>query len=141
MSTERAGAWTGGHRSGQTPGVPEADPALDKWFLRGADGQTRPRTFAPGPSETRVAALVHGAEYFPVLHQRLCLTRRHDQVYFADFRADTEELLDGEGSAVGEVLGELARRSVLIFGLDLAVPARLAGSERGPERRTGPSRL
>ena len=44
-----------------------------------------------------MTALVHGAEYFPVLHQRLCLTRRHDQVYFADFRGDTEELLDGEG--------------------------------------------
>jgi hypothetical protein len=38
-------------------------------------------------------------------------------VYFADFRGDTEELLDGEGSAVGDVLGGLARRGVLIFGL------------------------
>ena len=97
--------------------MPDADPAVDKWFLRGAERSNPATDIRSWTVGNTVTALVHGAEYFPVLHQRLCLTRRHDQVYFADFRGDTEELLDGEGSAVGEVLGELARRSVLLFGL------------------------
>ena len=51
------------------------------------------------------------------MHRALCDTRRGDQVYLADFRGDTEELLDGPGTSVGEVLAELAARGVLVFGL------------------------
>jgi phosphatidylserine/phosphatidylglycerophosphate/cardiolipin synthase-like enzyme len=97
--------------------MPESDPAVDKWFLTGRERSNPSTDIRPWTAGNTVTALVHGAEYFPILHQRLARTRRHDQVYFADFRADTEEFLDGEGSAVGDVLGNLARRSVLIFGL------------------------
>ena len=38
-------------------------------------------------------------------------------MYFADFRADTEERLDGEGTEVGDVLADLAARHVAVFGL------------------------
>jgi hypothetical protein len=65
----------------------------------------------------RVTALVHGAEYFPLLHRALSRTCPDDHIYFADFRGDTEELLDGAGSEVGDVLGAAARRNVRIFGL------------------------
>lgn len=109
--------WTCAPRRVRLPGVPEADPAVDKWFLTGGERSNPATDIRPWTVGNTVAVLIHGAEYFPVLHQQLCLTRQHDQVYFADFRGDTEELLDGEGSAVGVVLGELARRSVLIFGL------------------------
>ncbi len=97
--------------------MPETDTAVEKWFLSSverANPATKIRAWTAGNT---VTVLVHGAEYFPVLHERLCLTRRHDRVYVAAFRADTEELLDGEGSTVGDVLGDLARRGVVIFGL------------------------
>ena len=117
MSTERAGAWTGGHRSGQTPGVPAADPALEKWFLSGAQRSnpaTDIRSWTVGNS---VAALVHGAEYFPVLHQRLCLTRRPTRCISRAFEPTRRSCSMAKDRRSGEVLRELARRSVLIFGL------------------------
>ena len=40
-----------------------------------------------------------------------------DQIYFADFRGDMDEQLDGPGTGVGQVLIEAARRGVAVFGL------------------------
>src|ERR1700677_1129210 len=97
--------------------MPNADPAVDRWFLTGDERLNPGTAIRPWTVGNTVRVLVHGGGHFPVLHQRLRPTRRHDQVFFADFRGDTEELLDGEGSSVGAVLGELASRSVLIFGL------------------------
>jgi phosphatidylserine/phosphatidylglycerophosphate/cardiolipin synthase-like enzyme len=97
--------------------MPEPDPAVDRWFLAAAERSNPATDIRSWTAGNQVTALVHGADYFRVLHQRLCLTRREDQVYFADFRGDTEELLDGDGTAVGQVLGELAHRGILVFGL------------------------
>ena len=88
-----------------------------KWFLNAPERGNPATGIRPWTSKNRVTVLVHGAEYFPLLHGKLCETRRGDQVYFADFRGDTEEQLAGEGTAVGDVLSDLAAAKVLIFGL------------------------
>ncbi|MDA8047436.1 MAG: phospholipase D-like domain-containing protein [Actinomycetota bacterium] len=95
----------------------EVDRTVQRWFLGPEERPNRSTRIRPWTSGNRVEALVHGSEYFPELHRRLCSTRPGDQVYFADFRGDTEERLAGPGTEVGEVLGDLASRHVLVFGL------------------------
>ncbi|MGD0923931.1 MAG: hypothetical protein ABR926_01900 [Streptosporangiaceae bacterium] len=99
------------------PGHPVDDPALVSWFLGDGDRANRAtdlRTFTIG---NRVQPLVDGRSYFTRLHAELNATEPGDQVYFLDFRGDLDELLDGPGSAVGDVLGRAARRGVKVFGL------------------------
>jgi phosphatidylserine/phosphatidylglycerophosphate/cardiolipin synthase-like enzyme len=99
------------------PDHPIDDPAIVGWFL--ADGDranlaTDLRTFTTG---NLVEPLVDGSSYFARLHAELNATEPGDQVYFLDFRGDLDELLDGPGSAVGDVLGRAAHRGVRVFGL------------------------
>ncbi len=87
------------------------------WFLGDGDRANRAtdlRTFTIG---NRVQPLVDGRSDFTRLHAELNATEPGDQVYFLDFRGDLDELLDGPGSAVGDVLGRAARRGVKVFGL------------------------
>ncbi len=93
------------------------DSTVERWFLSGAERRNRASEIRPWTEGNRVTALVHGSEYFPLLYRKLCATKAGDCVYFADFRGDTEERLDGEGTEIGEVLAELAARKVLLFGL------------------------
>jgi phosphatidylserine/phosphatidylglycerophosphate/cardiolipin synthase-like enzyme len=87
------------------------------WFLSTAERGNRASDITDWTEGNEVTPLVDGTSYFPALHRALCHTRRGDQVYLADFRGDTEELLDGPGTSAGEVLAELAERGVLVFGL------------------------
>ena len=99
------------------PDHPVDDPAIVSWFLGDGDRAnpaTDLRTFTTG---NLVAPLVDGRGYFARLHAELNATEPGDQVYFLDFRGDLDELLDGPGSAVGDVLGRAARRGVKVFGL------------------------
>ena len=92
------------------PDHPIDDPAIGSWFLGDGDRAnpaTDLRTFTTG---NLVAPLVDGSSYFARLHAELNATEPGDQVYFLDFRGDLDELLDGPGSAVGDVLGRAARR-------------------------------
>ncbi len=93
------------------------EPSIGIWFL--SDGERRnPASDIRGwTSGNLVEPLVDGTEYFARLHEVLCRTRAHDQVYFADFRGDTEELLAGPGTSIGDVLADIAGRGVLVFGL------------------------
>ena len=93
------------------------DPTVEKWFLGPGERRNRSSRIRAWTTGNRVEPLVHGSEYFPALHSRLCSTRPGDQVYFADFRGDTEERLAGPGTEVGDVLGDLAARRVAVFGL------------------------
>jgi phosphatidylserine/phosphatidylglycerophosphate/cardiolipin synthase-like enzyme len=95
----------------------DKDASVQDWFL--ADGERRNRAsgIRNWTTGNLVEPLVDGAQYFACLHDVLCRMRAHDQLYFADFRGDTEELLAGPGTSVGEVLTELAGRGVLVFGL------------------------
>jgi phosphatidylserine/phosphatidylglycerophosphate/cardiolipin synthase-like enzyme len=60
---------------------------------------------------------VDGAEYFARLHRALCECGAGDWVSFTDWQGDPDELLDGPGSEVGEVLTELVERGVNVRGL------------------------
>ncbi len=99
------------------PDQPADDPAIAAWFLADSDRgnpATDLRTFTTG---NLVEPLVDGRGYFARLCAELRATRAGDQVYFVDFRGDLDELLDGPGSEIGEVLGLAARRQVLVFGM------------------------
>ncbi len=95
----------------------EEEASIRSWFLGEAERRNPASGIRGWTSGNLVEPLIDGAQYFRRLHQVLCRTGARDQVYFADFRGDTEELLDGPGTSVGEVLGELAGRGVLVFGL------------------------
>ncbi len=95
----------------------EDDSSIGTWFLSDGERRNPASDIRNWTSGNLVEPLVDGAAYFAHLHQALCGTRAQDQIYFTDFRGDTEELLTGPGTSVGEVLAELARRGVLVFGL------------------------
>lgn len=90
---------------------------VECWFLTEAERGNRASDLRGWTADNSVEPLVDGAQYFRRLHEELCRTRGGDQVYLADFRGDTDELLAGPGTSVGDVLSELAGRGVAIFGL------------------------
>ncbi len=94
-----------------------SDQAIERWFLSAAERGNPATDIRPWTAGNRISVLVHGSEYFPELHRQLSATHAGDQVYFADFRADTEERLDGEGTEVGDVLADMAARHVAVYGL------------------------
>ena len=93
------------------------DSTVERWFLSADERRNRASDIRPWTEGNRVTALVHGSEYFPLLYRKLCDTKAGDCIYFADFRGDTEELLDGEGTEIGTVFSDVAGRKVLVFGL------------------------
>ena len=65
-----------------------------------------------------VTPLIHGATYFPALHEAIEATRPGDVVFFTDWQGDADERLTGEpGSEVVEVLGSADERGVDVRGL------------------------
>jgi len=90
---------------------------VEDWFLTDRERGNSASDLRGWTSGNTVEPLVDGAQYFPRLHEVLCRTRRGDQVYLADFRGDTDELLAGQGSSIGDVLVTLAGQGVTIFGL------------------------
>ena len=93
------------------------DSKIERWFLSASQRGNPGTDIRPYTVGNRVTPLVHGAEYFPALYRELCATEAGDAVYFADFRGDIDERLDGPGTEVGAVLTDLAARGVLVFGL------------------------
>ena len=96
---------------------PNDDATIRHWFLTHDERGNPASDIRDWTTDNLVEPLIDGARYFDRLYGQLCRMRAHDQIYFADFRGDTEELLAGPGTSVGEVLGELAARGVLVFGL------------------------
>ena len=97
---------------------------LDDWFLtpgeRGNAATAIDRLCNDGTSWTegnRVEVLVDGAEYFRRLYEALSSLVRGDHVQLTDWQGDGDELLDGPGTEIGRVLGDAARRGVLVCGL------------------------
>lgn len=93
------------------------DGTVERWFLSADERRNRASDIRTWTEGNHVTVLVHGSEYFPLLYRKLCETQPGDCIYFADFRGDTEERLDGEGTEIGAVLSDLASRKVLVFGL------------------------
>ena len=109
----------------------DQEASIQRWFLADAERRNPAsdiRAWTSGNTSSRWST---AAAYFPPLYRRCDDTRAGDQVYFADFRGDTEELLDGPGTSVGEVLAELAARGVARLRPDLALAAGLADQSEG----------
>lgn len=96
---------------------PRGGSVTSKWLLtaeqRGNAG-TALRAWTEGNA---VRALVHGRSYFPVLAKALAGAGAGDQVSFAGWRGDTDELLAEGGPTVGEAFAAVVRRGVLVRGL------------------------
>jgi phosphatidylserine/phosphatidylglycerophosphate/cardiolipin synthase-like enzyme len=97
---------------------------LHDWFLtadeRGNQDTEIDRRRDDGRAWTdgnAVEALIHGATYFQRLHRELSALREGDWVHFTDWRGDADERLAGEGTELGTVLADLARRGVHVRGL------------------------
>ena len=93
------------------------DAALPLWFLTGPERGNRASEIRAHTTGNLVEPLVHGSTYFRCLHGHLTALQAGDEVYLASFRADSEELLDGPGTEVGDVLGAAAARGVVVSGL------------------------
>ena len=99
-------------------------PEVQDWFLTPSERGNRETRIdlrrGDGKAWTegnRVEALVHGATYFPRLLAALRALGDGDLVGIFDWRGDTDERLDGEGTELGKVLAELATRGVQVRGL------------------------
>jgi phosphatidylserine/phosphatidylglycerophosphate/cardiolipin synthase-like enzyme len=97
---------------------------LDDWFLTPAERGNpataidRRRDVSTAWTEgNAVTVLVDGAEYFRRLYHALLATEAGDSVHFTDWQGDGDELLEGPGSAAGEVFAAAARRGVRVRGL------------------------
>lgn len=97
--------------------VESGDATVLCWFLSTSERGNPASEIRSWTTGNHVEPLVDGAVYFARLHESLRVTGPGDQIYLADFRGDTEELLDGAGTAVGKVLAAVAARGVLVFGL------------------------
>lgn len=95
----------------------DEEASIQRWFLSSTERRNPATDIRAWTSGNTVEPLIDGAVYFERLREALARTRAQDQVYFADYRGDTEEMLGGAGTSVGEVFGEMARRGVLVFGL------------------------
>ena len=98
--------------------------SLSRWFLTPAERDNRSTTIDERHEDDTAwtegnagDVLIDGAEYFSRLYRSLCECREGDWVYFTDWQGDPDELLDGPGTEVGNVIAELARRGVHVRGL------------------------
>lgn len=93
------------------------ESAVEDWFLtdveRGNDA-TRLRAWTTGNT---VRPLIHGRTYFRALADALAATAAGDCVFFAGWRADSDELLTDRGPTVADALAGAARRGATVRGL------------------------
>jgi phosphatidylserine/phosphatidylglycerophosphate/cardiolipin synthase-like enzyme len=97
---------------------------LDDWFLtveeRGNVATDIDGRRGDGKAWTegnRVEVLAHGSAYFARLYEALSAAGPDDWVHLTDWEGDPDERLAGPGTAVGNVLTDLARDDVHVRGL------------------------
>ena len=100
-------------RCKQTPG---SSPRVSA-AIRPLGWTTAESPASPGRTGNDVTPLVHGAAYFPELLRCVQLMRSGDLLLFTDWRGDPDELLDGPGTGISQVLCDAAGRGVLVKGL------------------------
>jgi hypothetical protein len=95
-----------------------------EWFLS-ASGRGNPATELDlrrddglaWSAGNAVTPLIHGEAYLPELLRCVRLMQSGDLLLFTDWRGDPDELLDGAGSEVSQVLCQAASRGVVVKGL------------------------
>jgi phosphatidylserine/phosphatidylglycerophosphate/cardiolipin synthase-like enzyme len=97
---------------------------VSEWLLsasqRGNRATLLDRRHRDGSSWTAgndVEPLIHGAAYFPELLRCVRAMQAGDLLLFSDWRGDPDQLLDGAGTEVSEVLSGAAARGVVVKGL------------------------
>ncbi len=99
------------------------DTAPAAWFLHRAERGNPATAIDRGRGNvawtvgSRGRLLTDGASYFARLHEELCATHPGDTVLLTDWEGDADERLAGEGTEIGPLLADLARRGVHVFGL------------------------
>ena len=97
--------------------TPSPDEAEDAWLLT-AEERGNDRTRLPAWRQGNACTpLVDGRAYFWRLLEVLAAVGEGDQVLFADWRGDPDELLADDGPTLGQVLTEAVRRGATVKGL------------------------
>ena len=90
---------------------------LSDWFLAGEQRGNRATRLRAWTEGNAVRPLVHGRTYFAVLADVLAGAGSGDQVLFAAWRGDPDELLTDGGPRIAEALSAAARRGAVVKGL------------------------
>jgi phosphatidylserine/phosphatidylglycerophosphate/cardiolipin synthase-like enzyme len=110
---------------------PAEDPTLAYWFLSREERGNPSTDIAVHTTGNLVTALVHGSTYFRELFAEIEALTDGEEIYLASFRTDGEELLDGPGTAITDVLVNAVGRGVHLAGLIWrSQPEMLEQSER-----------
>src|SRR4029079_15688740 len=64
-----------------------------------------------------VRALIHGAEYFRDLYERIAEMVAGDMIFFTDWRGAPNQRMRGRGTEISTVLCEAADRGAIVKGL------------------------
>src|SRR4051794_6154884 len=89
---------------------------LDDWFLDPDERGNASTTIRPWTTGNLVRPLVHGAEYFPMLVERVQALRAGDLLAFTDWRGDADQVLV-DGVTLSDLIGDAAERGVQVRGL------------------------
>ena len=90
---------------------------LTAWFLTARERRNRYSAIRAYTTGNQVSAHVHGRSYFARLYEVVTAAGSGDRLQLAAFRVDGDELLDGPGSSVSEVVAAAAERGVAVHGL------------------------
>jgi phosphatidylserine/phosphatidylglycerophosphate/cardiolipin synthase-like enzyme len=88
----------------------------DDWFLGPDERGNATTAIRPWTTGNLVEPLVHGAEYFPRLVERVRALQAGDLLMFTDWRGDANQVLI-EGVTLADLIGGAAERGVLVRGL------------------------
>ncbi len=104
--------------------------SAEAWFLTAAERRNKSTAVRAFTTGNLVSAHVHGRSYFARLHEVVAALGEGDQLWLAAFRVDGDELLDGPGTSVSEVVCAAVRRGVEVHGLVWrSQPGKLEQSE------------
>ncbi len=87
------------------------------WFLTADEMGNPERGLPPWSTDNAVTPLVDGSAYFARLVAAVRDLRADDCLFFTDWQGDADELLCPEGPTAAELLGDAARRGVVVKGL------------------------
>lgn len=113
MACRRAGGrWYGSRDWGNSGFV-----SVEDWYLSWRE-RGNPATAIPAWTRANeVEALIHGSVYFDRLVAAVDRLGAGDHLFFTDWRGDPDERLRTEGPTVAELLGQAAKRGVVVKGL------------------------